>query len=220
MAMAQARIESAGGVFAFQSPARYKGDGRTPGRERSMSTMADSPSIDSPSAKIAAAAAMLGDSSLPEADRIAAARALGELGKCDADARGPCVAALTDLLEGYEDNSRPLNSALIDALVRLKAKESVVLVGRALHDHCADETVTGPWEQVRYDLGVGPPPSVLLGAAPRKQVVRQAPSAEALPASEPASRPERSISPAQREAKRDKRRQAAKSRKRNRRRGR
>jgi HEAT repeat protein len=100
----------------------------------------------------------LADGTRSDYARIAAARVLEEIPKHDPEARDACVALLTRALERAEQNDPTLNGFLISYLLDLDAAESAPVIERAFAADLVDETIAGDWEQVRYDLGLGPMP--------------------------------------------------------------
>lgn len=90
--------------------------------------------------------------------RMSAGEALEQIAKQYPDARANCVGLMTCELERAEDNDPGLNGFLISSLIELRAVQSAPVIERAFGLECVDLSVTGDWERVRYDLGLGPKP--------------------------------------------------------------
>lgn len=84
---------------------------------------------------------------------VAAAESLEEIGKAHPEARKACVAALKELLEGFEDNDRTVNAFIISNLLDLKAVQTAQLMERAFAADAVDLSVAGDWEEVQIQMG-------------------------------------------------------------------
>ena len=84
---------------------------------------------------------------------VAAAESLGEIGKAHPEARTACVAALTEVLEEFEDNDRTVNAFIISNLLDLKAVQTAQLMERAFAADAVDLSVMGDWEEVQIQMG-------------------------------------------------------------------
>ena len=84
---------------------------------------------------------------------VTAAVSLGEIGKADSEARTACVAALTGMLEEFEDNDRTVNAFIISNLLDLKAVQTAQLMERAFAADTVDLSVMGDWEEVQIQMG-------------------------------------------------------------------
>jgi hypothetical protein len=113
---------------------------------------------------------MMGPAALPELKaflgnainghwaRMVITDALERLAREDPETRADCVAVLTQQLERFAENDGELNGSLISSLTELQAVESAAVIEQAFAANCVDESITGSWEYVRYDLGLGPRP--------------------------------------------------------------
>lgn len=112
-------------------------------------------------AAIPASSRFLADPSRQEFDRIAAASALGEIGKTHPEARAECVEILTRQPSKPErgPDAERLNGCIVSSLVDLGAVESTSVIEAAFVAGVVGEGITGNWQYVRYDLGFGPKPS-------------------------------------------------------------
>lgn len=88
------------------------------------------------------------------AARDIAADALGVIGESHPEERRHCVEILSHALERFEHNEDPVNGMIVASLVRLRATEAVPVMERAFAACKVDETLTGGWEWVQYDLGL------------------------------------------------------------------
>jgi len=84
---------------------------------------------------------------------IAAVDSLGAIGKEHPEARDACVAALTGILEDFEDNDRSVNAFIISGLLDLKAVQTAQLMERAFAADAVDLSVVGDWEEVQIAMG-------------------------------------------------------------------
>jgi hypothetical protein len=98
--------------------------------------------------------------------RAAAAHGLAEIGKRHPEARDDCVAALTQVLEGFADHDPTLNGLVISFLVDLKGIEAAPVMERAFAADCVDISILGDWEDAQIELGLlagrqTPPPQYI-----------------------------------------------------------
>ena len=84
---------------------------------------------------------------------VAAADSLGSIGKEHPEAREACVAALKELLEGFEDNDRTVNAFIISNLLDLKAVQTAQLMERAFAADAVDLSVAGDWQEIQIQMG-------------------------------------------------------------------
>ena len=84
---------------------------------------------------------------------VTAAESLGNIGKAHPEARTACVAALTGMLEEFEDNDRTVNAFIISNLLDLKAVQTAQLMERAFAADTVDLSVMGDWEEVQIQMG-------------------------------------------------------------------
>jgi hypothetical protein len=96
--------------------------------------------------------------------RTAAAAGLKRLAERHPERREECVRALTDALA--VTSSPEVNGFIISDLLTLKAVESAGVIEGAFKAGRVDESIVGDWPDVRYDLGLGPPPPRRLPARP------------------------------------------------------
>jgi hypothetical protein len=75
------------------------------------------------------------------------------------DRRAECIALIAGQLEKASENTPTLNGGLISALMDLEAVETAPIIEAAFATENVDEFMAGDWEQVRYELGLGPPPA-------------------------------------------------------------
>ena len=104
-------------------------------------------------AAVAPIAAYLADPAHDTWACVAAAESLGSIGKEHPEARDACVAALKELLEGFEDNDRTVNAFIISNLLDLKAVQTAQLMERAFAADTVDLSVIGDWEEVQIQMG-------------------------------------------------------------------
>ncbi len=86
--------------------------------------------------------------------RTAAAQGLAEIGKRHPEARDDCVAALTQVLEGFAYHDPTLNGLVISYLVDLKGSEAAPVMERAFAADCVDISILGDWEDAQIALGL------------------------------------------------------------------
>lgn len=86
--------------------------------------------------------------------RTAAAHGLAEIGKRHPEARDDCVAALTQMLEGFADHDPTLNGFAISYLVDLKGIEAAPVMERAFAADGVDISILGDWEDAQIELGL------------------------------------------------------------------
>lgn len=72
--------------------------------------------------------------------------------------RAECMGLLTEQLEKGTTNDPTLNGAIISSLLDMEAEEAAPIIERAFADNAVDESIAGGWEEVRFELGLGPPP--------------------------------------------------------------
>jgi hypothetical protein len=85
--------------------------------------------------------------------RIAAARSLGQIGKCHPDARDACVAALLQALERFASHDPTLNSFIISDLLDLRAQEALPVIREAFRSQKVDPTIHGDLQDIEIELG-------------------------------------------------------------------
>ena len=105
-------------------------------------------------AAIPALAAYLANQAHGEFARIAAARALEEIGKAFADSRQACADVFSRRLEQPGSNTPSINGFLISYLLTLRALEAAPIMERAFAANAVDLTVVGDWEDVQIELGL------------------------------------------------------------------
>lgn len=86
--------------------------------------------------------------------RIAAARALGEIGTRHPDLRAGCVARLSAQLEQFAAQTEALNAFLVSPLLDLEAREALPVMTRAFAAGRVDESVVGDYEDVEIAFGL------------------------------------------------------------------
>ncbi|MEO6809351.1 MAG: hypothetical protein ABI353_09605 [Isosphaeraceae bacterium] len=111
-------------------------------------------------AAIPATARFQADRTRQEFNRVAAASALEEIGKAHPEGCAECVEVLARQLSLHEQgpDARVVNGFIISSLLALGAVESAPVIEAAFASCVVDEAVTGDWEDVGYDLGLGPKP--------------------------------------------------------------
>jgi hypothetical protein len=109
-------------------------------------------------AAVPALAQFLADEAKGSSARRVVADALQHVAQGGPDDRDECVAILTGQLAEAERNDPGLNGFLIAYLLDLGAVEAAPVIERAFATDNVDETVAGGWEDVRHELGLGPPP--------------------------------------------------------------
>jgi hypothetical protein len=98
--------------------------------------------------------------------RAAAAHGLAEIGKRHPESRDDCIAALTQVLEGFADHDPTLNGFVISYLVDLKGNEAAPIMERAFAADSVDISILGDWEDAQIALGLldrrqTPPPQYI-----------------------------------------------------------
>lgn len=91
--------------------------------------------------------------------RSRAADTLKELAERHPDLREEVVATLSQILLGAETDHEQAVTGAVDALVELKAVETLPLIRRAFELGKVDETMNGPWGDVLREIGVEPDPN-------------------------------------------------------------
>ena len=86
--------------------------------------------------------------------RVAATKALAELGEQHPELRTPCIAALAAQLDRFADQSETLNAFLVGPLLDLKAVEALPAMARAFAAGRVEEAVMGDYEDVEIMLGL------------------------------------------------------------------
>lgn len=94
--------------------------------------------------------------------RVTANNCLTKIGLTIPDARGRCVAAISQSLEGSPLEISPeeepvLNGFLVSSLIELKAVESISVIERAFARGQVDESITGDWDEVQVAMGLKEP---------------------------------------------------------------
>jgi len=80
---------------------------------------------------------------------------LAALAKRHPTTRPTVVAALAELVERMDPNTRELNGFTVGALAWLTAVEHAALIGRAFARGVVDHDTSGGWPYVRRELGLG-----------------------------------------------------------------
>ena len=86
--------------------------------------------------------------------RVAAADAIGCVGKTNPELRADCVARLTVQLEKFAEQSETFNAFLISPLWDLRAVEAMPVIERAFASGRVDESVLGDVEDVQIEFGL------------------------------------------------------------------
>lgn len=98
----------------------------------------------------------------PTADlyaRWAVADMIGAVAERHPEVRAECVGLLVAQLERSAENDPELNAGIISCLVDLKEVDAAPLIERAFAAGEVEEMVMGGWQDVRYELGLGPRPA-------------------------------------------------------------
>lgn len=90
--------------------------------------------------------------------RSDAASAIASIVEEHPEMRAEGLAAITSVLEHPEQNEPDLNGFLIADLIKLKAVEAAPLIEKAFEAEEVDESIAGDWDEVKYQLGLGPRP--------------------------------------------------------------
>jgi hypothetical protein len=85
-----------------------------------------------------------------------AASGLRAIGTEHPDSRDECVKIITEKLAKFQENDPTFNGFLLLELVKLKAVESAPVIQSAFAADCVDEMVVGDWDEVQFQLGLGP----------------------------------------------------------------
>ncbi len=96
----------------------------------------------------------LADEGHDEWARVAAAKALEELGKRNPELREPCLNALRKQLARQAEQSESLNAFLILSLLDFKAVEALPEIREACDADHVDESVSGDFEDFEIELGL------------------------------------------------------------------
>jgi hypothetical protein len=96
----------------------------------------------------------LGDATHGDWSRVAAAEAIGFVGKEQPDTRAECVLRLSAQLERFAEQSETLNAFLISPLLDLRAVEAMPVIERAFASGRVDESVPGDVEDVEIEFGL------------------------------------------------------------------
>ena len=86
--------------------------------------------------------------------RVAAAKAIGLVGKEHPDLRADCITRLGTQLERFAEQSETLNALLISPLWNLRAVEAMPVIERAFASGRVDESVLGDVEDVQLEFGL------------------------------------------------------------------
>jgi hypothetical protein len=103
-------------------------------------------------------ARVLADENELEYVRIGCIEALEIISNEHPETRDRCVEIVTRQLAMNDPRVPNINGFLVSALITLKATESASTIEEAFQADCVDESITGDWSYVRYDLGLGPKP--------------------------------------------------------------
>lgn len=105
-------------------------------------------------------AAVVGDRRLDVYVRWNAANALTKIAQQHPEARAESVALLVAQLEqpNQEEEEDTLKGAIISCLLDLNAVEAAPAIEKAFAANEVDESIAGDWEEVRFVMGLGPPP--------------------------------------------------------------
>jgi hypothetical protein len=87
-------------------------------------------------------------------ERTTAINSLEEIANQYPNTRNTVVAALTQQLQAFNQNSAELNGFLISSLVNLQAKESASLIKHTFEASLVAVDVAGSWDDVRESLGI------------------------------------------------------------------
>lgn len=96
----------------------------------------------------------LADPAHNEWARVAAAKAVAEIGGRHGELWAVCVARLSAQLEKFAEQSEMLNAFLVSSLLDLKAVEALPVMSRAFAGGHVDESVAGDYEDVEIELGL------------------------------------------------------------------
>jgi uncharacterized protein YecA (UPF0149 family) len=86
--------------------------------------------------------------------RVAAAKAVAEIGARHGELWAECVARLSAQLDKFMEQSEMLNAFLVSSLLDLKAGEALPVMARAFAVGRVDESVAGDFEDVEIELGL------------------------------------------------------------------
>jgi len=99
--------------------------------------------------------AYLADTHHPEFPRVCAADGLGKIGQEHPASRARCVDVLQRQLMLAERNGKTVNGFLISYLIDLRGVEAGVEIKRAYALGLVDRFISGDWNDVRHELGIG-----------------------------------------------------------------
>jgi hypothetical protein len=111
-------------------------------------------------AAVEPSARVLADRAHHSYTRERAGSALAEIGKNHPETRDRCVELVAGALSTDPNDSIPaFNGLLVANLMDLKAVEAAPAMEAAFRAELVDETIAGDWEEVAFELGIGPKPS-------------------------------------------------------------
>ena len=105
-------------------------------------------------AALPGATLLLFDEGVEEDARIAAARAITDVGLEYPERRDEAAALLTTQLEDWRTQSRLLNAYLVSGLIDLQETKAASLMEAAFAGRAVDLNVNGDWEDAQVDLGL------------------------------------------------------------------
>jgi len=107
-------------------------------------------------AAVPALAVYLADATKGEYPRWTVASGLQKIAEKHLAARPAAVAALVRQLEHAAENPPTLNAGLVSCLLNLKEVAAAPVIEEAFAGDHVDESITGDWEDARYELGLRP----------------------------------------------------------------
>jgi hypothetical protein len=96
----------------------------------------------------------LADATRSDWSRVAAAKALGEIGETHGELRLDCITRLSTQLDRSAEQSETLNAFLVSPLWDLRAVEAMPVIERAFASGRVDESVMGDLEDVQIEFGL------------------------------------------------------------------
>ena len=96
----------------------------------------------------------LADAKHGEWARVAASKALSDMGETHPDLRPKCVVWLAAQLENFAEQTETLNAFLIVALADLDAAEAMPSIERAFASGRVDESIVGDLEDIQIEFGL------------------------------------------------------------------
>ena len=86
--------------------------------------------------------------------RSIAASSLHRIAEMHPEKKEVCIRKLTEQLADHCEDDAELNGYIIDALIRLKALESIRIIEKAFEKNCVDDSIVGDFEDIEIAFGL------------------------------------------------------------------